>query len=109
MQIQFKTFRDKVAELLIKHGADVNLCSLQHCVVDNLSLALKRGSLGLARLLVLAGAPPPPSWGRSPRPLSHLARLTLRTALQPAPLFKSVQRLPLPTPLKGFLMLEDED
>lgn len=100
---------DDIAKLLIKHGADVNLCSLQHCVVDNLSLALARHSVSVARLLVLAGASPPSSWERIPRPLTHITRLVLRAQLPVKSIFRSIQTLPLPVALKDFLMFKNED
>ncbi|XP_077290240.1 uncharacterized protein LOC143914029 [Arctopsyche grandis] len=101
--------RDEIAKLLIKHGADVNLCSLQHCVVDNLSLALAQRNVSVARLLVLAGASPPSNWERIPRPLTHLTRLVLRAHLPAKSIFRSIQALPLPVALKDFLMFKNED
>lgn len=38
-------------QVLIKEGADVELCDLQMCIVDNLTLAQKRGNLRIVKLL----------------------------------------------------------
>ncbi|RVE42749.1 hypothetical protein evm_012610 [Chilo suppressalis] len=47
--------KDCAAVLLIRHGADVNVCDLQSCGLDNLSIAGRRRSPDLARLLIKAG------------------------------------------------------
>ncbi|XP_026470204.1 ankyrin-1-like [Ctenocephalides felis] len=46
---------DDIAEVLIKEGADVEVCDLQMCIVDNLTLAQKRGNLRIVKLLVYSG------------------------------------------------------
>ncbi|CAG9784426.1 unnamed protein product [Diatraea saccharalis] len=117
--------KDIAAVLLIRHGADVNICDLQSCGLDNLSIASRRRSPDLACILIKAGhylqfpetgvVPKPGSsvyWlycaSRDPLSLSDLCRIRIRHMHTHKTMFSYIYSLPLPVSLKRFLMLEDE-
>lgn len=112
--------------LQIRYGANVNACDLHSCGLDNLSIASRRRSNSLARMLLKAGhhvAFPEPStlvpkagtaahWlyyaSRGPLSLSDYCRIRIRSLSKKKILFQYISSLPLPTTLKRFLMMEDE-
>jgi hypothetical protein len=118
-------FRDNAALLLIRHGADVNICDLLSCGLDNLSIASRRRTSDLARILIKAGHYLPPlEPGSVPKPdstmhwlycvckeplsLSDLCRIKIRYMCKCRILISYIWSLPLPKSLKKFLMMEDE-
>ncbi|XP_028043180.1 putative ankyrin repeat protein RF_0381 isoform X3 [Bombyx mandarina] len=117
--------KDHAAVLLIRYGADVNTCDLHSCGLDNLSIASRRETHVLARMLLKAGhyvIPQDPSittkstcttnWVqqtcKQPLTLSDYCRITIRRMCKSNKLFRFVATLPLPRGLKRFLMMEDE-
>lgn len=119
--------RDNAAVLLIRHGADVNVCD-QSCGLDNLSIASRRCSPYLACILIKAGhyvpkneevvAPLPMYrsanslyWlycaAKEPLNLSDICRIKIRNVCKHGSLFSYIFSLPLPTSLKRFLMMEE--
>ncbi|KAL4708105.1 hypothetical protein ACJJTC_009884 [Scirpophaga incertulas] len=117
--------KDDAAMLLVQHGANVNVCDFQYCELDNLSIASRRRTANLARILVKAGHSLPPLendavpafgttsyWlycaARQPLALSDLCRITVRHMCRNKSLLHFIYHLPLPQSLKRFLMMEDE-
>ncbi|KAJ2953624.1 hypothetical protein O0L34_g1228 [Tuta absoluta] len=118
---------DDATVLLIRYGADVNLCGdLHSCGLDNLSIASRRCTSNLASMLMKAGHYCPPSdpkaavpdsgsaarWlhyaSKQPLSLSDLCRIKIRHIGRKRSLFRYVSSLPLPISLKRYLMMEDE-
>ncbi|XP_061729376.1 ankyrin-2-like [Cydia pomonella] len=118
--------KDHAAVLQIRYGANVNACDLHSCGLDNLSIASRRRSNNLARMLIKAGhhitTPDPTSavpkqgttahWlyhtSRQPHSLSDICRMQIRSMAMKKILFQYISTLPLPTSLRRFLMMEDE-
>ncbi|KAK7873669.1 hypothetical protein R5R35_013209 [Gryllus longicercus] len=116
--------RPQAAAILIRHGADVNVCSNVSCVVDILTLALMRDNFPLVRMLVYAGfnlqknlpdtvpqaAVSINAWLHHMRKnamrLTDLCRISIRRMLR-TNLCSKISRLYLPVSLKSYLMLED--
>lgn len=117
-------FRDHAVHLLVKHGADVNSWDSEHCGLDNLTIASRRQSPDLARLLIKAGHHIPQIDRNvplseatanylhyssiNPLNLSDLCRITIRSMSKQTTMHKFLSFLPLPKSLIRFLMFEDE-
>lgn len=109
---------------LIRYGADINASDLNSCGLDNLSIACRRRTFTLVRMLWKAGhyivkpdilVPTTPSWinwlsnaTKHPLSLSDLCRIKIRSLNRNKNLLFYVESLPLPRSLKRFLMMEDE-
>ncbi|KAJ0181839.1 hypothetical protein K1T71_002561 [Dendrolimus kikuchii] len=118
--------KDDAAILLIRYGADVNACDLHSCGLDNLSIASRRRSRNLARMLLKAGhylsvfdqcashhkRDTNASWlfhiSKQPLSLTDICRIKIRTINKNTILFHYIESLPLPKSLKRFLMMEGE-
>ncbi|CAH2104638.1 unnamed protein product [Euphydryas editha] len=118
--------KDDAAVLLIRHGADVNACDLHSRGLDNLSIASRRRTINLARLLIKAGhhIPIPDANSSVPKqdttlnwlyytckePLSLLdiCRIRIRSYCGNMVMYHYINALHLPKSLKRFLMLENE-
>lgn len=114
------------ATALIQHGADVNLRD-DRAYVDNLSLAKRHGDLDLVKLLVYAGFRlGEMTWDpralrtqtldpacdflisvkTNPLNLREISRIVIRKQLGAKDLMSKISKLPLPTLLQKYLMLE---
>lgn len=118
--------RDHAAILLIRYGADVNACDIRSPGLDNLSMASRRNSRTLARMLLKAGHILPKTekgtiaptsentatWVhhvcKHPFDLADICRIKIRSMKENKCLFNYIASLPLPMSLKRFLMMEDE-
>ncbi|XP_066992541.2 ankyrin repeat, PH and SEC7 domain containing protein secG isoform X2 [Anabrus simplex] len=122
--------RDKAAALLIRHGTDVNMCDVESCVVDNLTLARKRKNFPLVRMIVYAGfdlqnytndvkpvadtsllnTDTMKGWltymKYNPMRLTDLCRILIRKKMGEK-VYEKVSQSYLPYTLKRFLLLED--
>ncbi|XP_046990026.1 serine/threonine-protein phosphatase 6 regulatory ankyrin repeat subunit A-like isoform X1 [Schistocerca americana] len=120
----------KAAALLIRLGSDVNMCDVNICGVDLVTLARKRNHFGLIRMLIYAGfnlhqnfpeIEPPNNpdaldldsidgWMKymkyNPMRLTDLCRIVLRKQMGER-VSEVVSKSFLPQILKSYMMLED--
>ena len=113
--------RPRLAAVLLRRGADPNLSSLYSCPVDILTLAVRQGYVGLAKLLIRSGLDlnrvridsqmdELKEWlahcKSSPLPLLDSSRLVIRRSLGECVTFK-IKESNLPDHFKRLILLEE--